>query len=256
MLGCIPVEHNVFISYPAPNQDLVENFADHLLRNGVKAWVYSIDKTLSAETWPEIEACIDQAELFAFVASEDSRDAEGQHRELRLAVEKIGQHGRAKFRLLPIVLGGLSFSEIPSELQHVNGVRLDAHTVTSKAKEVARTFFPDLFDDERERAWHCPRPGQWLEVRRVDSGIEGFLERNDLLYFRRLSPLGLLECYSPKLHELFWIMPDNVRASGTPRDECPSVPREYRYETSINDEILGRRLGSTRQPIGRYVIVE
>ena len=56
----------IFLSYPAPDQDLVENFADHLCQIGVKAWVYSIDKTLSSETWPEIETHIDEAELFAF----------------------------------------------------------------------------------------------------------------------------------------------------------------------------------------------
>ena len=62
-----------------PDQDLVDNFADHLLQNAVRAWVYSIDKTLSSETWREIEACIDGAEISAFVASEKSRDEGGQH---------------------------------------------------------------------------------------------------------------------------------------------------------------------------------
>ena len=248
--------HNVFISYPTPNQDLVENFADHLLQNGVKAWVYSIDKTLSSETWAEIETRIDKAELFAFVASEDSRHAKGQHHELQIAVEKIKRCGRTEDRLLPIVIGDLSFSEIPQVMQRVNGVRLDAHTVASTAEKVARTFFPDLFDDVRERFWHCPKPGQWLEVHRLDPGIERFLARKDLLYFRRLSPMGLFECYSPKLDGLFWIMPDNVRASGIPGDECPSVPQEFRYETSIDYEMRGRQLGSTRQPLAPYVVIE
>ena len=43
--------HSIFISYATPDQDLVENFADHLLQNGIKAWIYSIDKTLSSDIW-------------------------------------------------------------------------------------------------------------------------------------------------------------------------------------------------------------
>lgn len=234
------MDHCIFISYATPDQDLVENFADHLLQNGVKAWVYSIDKTLSSDTWHEIEERIDEAELFAFVASENSRGAGGQHRELQRAVEKI-QHGAGRaFRLLPIAARDLDFSEIPAILQQINGVRLDAHTVESTAHKVARTFFPDLFDDARDMAWHCPKPGQWLEVHRVSPGIERYLAREDLLYFRRLSPMGLFECYAPKLNGLFWIMPENVRACGISRDECPSVPRDYRYETSIEYEMRGR----------------
>jgi len=229
----IPVGHCIFISYANPDQDLVENFADHLLQNGVKAWVFSIDKTLSSDTWREIELCIDGAEIFAFVFSEHSRDADGQHRELERAVEKVRRGAGREFRLLPIVARGLDFRELPAELQQINGVRPDAHTVASTAYMVARTFFPDLFDDARNMAWHCPKPGRWLEVNLVSPGIERYLAQGDLLYFRRLSPMGLFECYSPKLNGLFWIMPENVRACGIARDECPSVPREYRYETSI-----------------------
>ena len=61
--------HQIFLSYAALDQDLAENFADHLFQNGVKAWVYSIDKTLSGATWSEIKTRIYEAELFAFVAA-------------------------------------------------------------------------------------------------------------------------------------------------------------------------------------------
>ena len=50
------VRHQIFLSYAALDQDLVENFADRLLQNGVRAWVYSIDKTFSAATWSEIDS--------------------------------------------------------------------------------------------------------------------------------------------------------------------------------------------------------
>ena len=140
------------------------------------------------------------------------------------------------------MIGGLPFSELPPVLRQVNGFRLDAHTVASTAHKVARTFFPGLFDDASDRAWHCPKPGQWLEVRHVEPGIERHLARKDLLYFRRLSPMGLFECYSPKLNERFWILPENVRACGIPRDECPTVPREFHYMTDFEYEIRGREL--------------
>jgi TIR domain-containing protein len=48
------VKHQVFISYPSPNEDIVENLASRLQELGIAAWVYSVDKTLAEE----IEAAI------------------------------------------------------------------------------------------------------------------------------------------------------------------------------------------------------
>jgi TIR domain len=76
------MKHHIFISYPVAKQDLVENFAGRLRELGVEAWVYSLDKTLAEGIWEEIEAKIAQADLFLFVASQQSVDAKGQHREL------------------------------------------------------------------------------------------------------------------------------------------------------------------------------
>lgn len=239
-----PTNRRVFISYPTANQDLVENFADRLLEYGVKAWVYSIDKALSQETWPEIEARIEESDVFVFVASEYSRDAEGQHRELEIAVERIDRNGERGSRLLPIVIGDLSFGELPPVLQRVNGLRLDGRTVASTAHELAKTFFPNLLGDTRAMAWHCPRPGQWLEVHHVAPGIEQHLKRKDLLYFRKLSPMGLFECYSPKLKGLFWIMPENVRACEMSQGKYPNVPREFSYLASLEDEMRGHDMRS------------
>ena len=233
--------HQIFLCYADPDQYFIENFAARLLQYGVKAWVYSIDKTLSDEAWGEIEARIDEAKVFAFAASFDSCGADGQRREFEMAVEKVRQ-GR-ELQLLPIVLWDFPFRKLPTALLRVNGFQLDARNVESMAQQLARRFFPDLFDDERDKPWKCPKPGQWLEVHLIDPGIEGDLTLKDLLYFRRLSPMGLFECYSPKLNDLFWIMPENVRACGISQDECPNVPREYRYETSIEHERHGRDLG-------------
>ena len=233
--------HQIFLSYATPDQDLVENFADRLLQYGVKVWVYSIDKTLSGGTWGEIETRIDEAEVFAFAASVDSCDADGQRREFELAIEKVRRRGK-ELRLLPIVLRDFPFSELPTALQRVNGFRLDAYNVESMAQQVARAFFPDLFDNERDKPWKCPKPGQWLEVHLIDPGIEGYLTLKDLLYFRRLSPLGLFECYSPKLGDLFWVLPENVLVCGLSQDALPTVPEEFHYMTSIRYEMRGRDL--------------
>ena len=47
-------DHQIFLSYPALDQDPVENFAEQLLQNGIIAWFYPIGKTLSAATWIEM----------------------------------------------------------------------------------------------------------------------------------------------------------------------------------------------------------
>ena len=52
--------------------------------------------------------------------------------------------------------------------------------------------------------------------------------------------MGLFECYSPKLNELFWIMPENVQACGLSQDALPAVPEEFHYMTSIRHEMRGR----------------
>lgn len=239
------MKHQIFLSYATDDQDLVENFADHLLRLGIKAWVYSIDKTLSADLWEEIENTLRQAELFVYVVSAHSAGASGQQRELDMAVKRVKGSAPA-FKLLPIAIGDLAFSELPEALRNINGVRLSAHTVASTAHQVARQFFPDLFDTTRNQPWKCPKPGEWLEVCSIDPGIEESLSLGDQLYFRRLSPLGLFECYSQKLNGLFWILPENVRSSDQSQD-IHRVPRQFRYETDLEYEILGRRLSNRPQ---------
>ena len=96
--------HQIFLSYATPDQDLVENFADRLLQYGVKVWVYSIDKTLSGGTWGEIETRIDEAEVFAFAASVDSCDADGQRASLSWPSRRSGAGGK-ELRLLRLCSG-------------------------------------------------------------------------------------------------------------------------------------------------------
>ena len=233
--------HQVFICHASQDKEIVENLADHLGRLGIQAWVYSLDRTLSDNAWAEIEQKIRDCGLFIFAASKDSPNAKGQHRELGLAMDRILKT-KAELRMLPIVIG-VEFGELPDELSRINGLRLDAYTVKSTAYEIATEYFPDLLGAETNREWKCPRPGQWLEVCRIDQWIEEHFDLGDRVYFRRLSPLGLFECYSPKLQGLFWFSPKNLRDSGVADEggalERENVPNRYRYGTSIDFERIG-----------------
>jgi hypothetical protein len=58
----------------------------------------------------------------------------------------------------------------------------------------------------------APQPGTWLQVSSLDQWIEEYVALGDLLYFRAETPMGLFECYSPKLDGPFFIDPKHVRA--------------------------------------------
>ncbi len=236
------IKHQVFICYPVQNQEIVENLAGCLRDIGVQAWVYSIDRTLAEKVWKEIEEKIRLCELFIFVASNFSIDAHGQHRELGLALDRF-EKDNVFLRMIPILIGEIDFGSLPKELGSKNGLKLDAHTVNSTAHEIARTFFPDLLNAEQDRDWKCPKPGQWLEVCNIDQPTETYFDIGDQVYFRRISPLGLFECYSPKLDGLFWFAPHNLRATGVVDEggvlERDRVPRSYRYSASYDFERIG-----------------
>src|SRR6266853_5635282 len=97
------VKHHAFICYPVQNQDIVENLAGRLRDIGVEAWVYSIDRTLAEEVWKEIEEKIRLCELFIFLASKYSLDAQGQHRELQLALDRF-KKDNVSLRMIPILI--------------------------------------------------------------------------------------------------------------------------------------------------------
>lgn len=234
--------HELFISYPSGNEDIVRNLARHLREFGVNAWVYSIDKTLADDSWQEIERKIQGCQVFMFVASEYSLDAIGQHRELEKAIDRVGT-AKSKLHIFPVVLDDTKFSSLPQKLRSVNGVTLGAHNVKSKALEIARRFFPKLVNAKKSEEWRYPRPGEWLEVCNIDQWIEEFFDLRDEVYFRRISPLGLLECYAPKLKELFWFAPENLRATDIVDEdgalEEEKVPWAYRYSTIYECELIG-----------------
>jgi TIR domain len=234
--------HRVFICYPVQEEDIVKNFAGRLRDLGVKAWIYSLDRTLAEDVWSEIQNKIDSCEVFIFVASKHSFDAKGQHREVRLALDRL-KMSAVSLPMVPVLIDNISFSSLPEELSRVNGLRLDAHTVKSTAHDLAKTFFPELVTKEKAQGWKYPRPGQWLEVCNIDQWSEECFDLGDRVYFRRISPLGLFECYSPKLAGLFWFAPHNLRATDILDEdgslERQDVPWSYRYSASYDFERIG-----------------
>ena len=65
----------------------------------------------------------------------------------------------------------------------------------------------------------------------------------DKLYFRRISPMGLFECYFPKINGLFWISPKNVKRTEIIDEdgllERENVPLKYRFMTLVDCERKG-----------------
>ena len=234
--------YHAFICHPSQNTDIVENLAGRLRNLGIEAWVYSLDRTLAKDVWSEIEERIRDCQLFIFVASKHTLDAKGQHYELQLVIDRL-KKTNVGLRMFPVLIDDIGFGGLPEELSHVNGLRLDAYTVKSTAYEIATTFFPELVGTEKSKEWKYPRPGQWLEVCNINHWIEERFDLGDRVYFRRISPLGLFECYSPKLADLFWFAPHNLRATDIVDEdgtlERQDVPQRYRYSASYDFERVG-----------------
>src|ERR1035438_8176718 len=87
------MDHSIFISYADEDSDIIENLRDHLRTFGVNAWVYSLDRALAEDTWPEIEAHIHASSMMLFAVSRYSPYAQGQTRELKIALDKIRNAG-------------------------------------------------------------------------------------------------------------------------------------------------------------------
>jgi hypothetical protein len=236
------LKYHAFICHPSQDAAIVENLAGRLRELGVKAWVYSLDKTVAADTWAEIESKINNSHLFICVASQYSLDAKGQHRELQIVMEKL-KDTDAALRIVPVVIDNIGFAALPEDLRCINGMNLGAYTVSSTATKIASTFFPELIDAKSNQEWKYPKPGQWLEVCNIDQWTEEHFVLKDRVYFRRISPLGLFECYSPKLKGLFWFAPHNLRITEIVDEsgslERQDVPETYRYSASYDFERIG-----------------
>jgi len=233
---------HIFISYPDKESNIVENLRTRLREYGVEAWVYSYDKTLAQNAWEEIEEKIDKSQLIIFIVSDDTKRAVGQDRELDLAFNKLRTSKRLD-SIFPVVIGDFKFSDLPEKIKYINGERLTAYNVKTVALTIAQTFFPQLFLERQSPNWDYPKPGEWLEICKLDSIIEEYCDIGDKVYFRRISPMGLFECYSPKIQDLFWFSPANLTRTKIidedGRLEHETVPSRYRFMTSVKCERKG-----------------
>jgi hypothetical protein len=226
-------KHTLFISYCQGTQDIAENLRGRLQDLGIRAWVYSCDRILGKEIWIEIGNKIEEVRAFVFLVSNETVSSQGQRKELEMAVRRIQESYPLK--LLPLAVGGVSFSSFPPPLDHTNGARLDGHNVQTVAAEIARRYFPEFVEKWKTAPWHYPIPGQWLEACGLGSALEEYFHLGDKVYFRRLSPMGLFECYAPQIHGLFWFAPENLRPTETP-GASDEVPREFQILAMIRRE--------------------
>lgn len=229
--------HSVFISYPDPQSDIVGSLRECLSDLGIRAWVYSYDKTVSRDIWDEIKEKIESCKMVIYVISKESVDAEGQHRELDMAINLLTDM-RPDLFIVPLLVGDVRFSEIPPSISHINGIYLDAFSKKSTALELAKLLSPDIA--EENCSWRYPYPCQWLEVCNLDKWTEEYFDLGDYVYFRRLSPMGLFECYGPRLKDLFWFYSKNLRPAPFADEdgsyEREYVPREFRVMTMLMQE--------------------
>ena len=235
----------IFISYPGDRFDIAEDLRGRLQELGVNAWVYSQDALLAEDTWEEIRKHIHETRVFAFLISKETDESQGQRQELDLALTRVKQEIPA-FSIFPIPIDdGVTFKSLPEPLQSKNGRRLHGGNVKIVAFQIATQFFPETVQKwTNEARWRCPRPGDWLEVCNMEGAeVEEYFELEDRVYFRRLDPGGLFECYAPKINGLFWFWEEHLRP--VPRTdpiwsmERNLVPERFRIFTLIAMEILG-----------------
>lgn len=233
-------KHDIFISYAKENTDIVENLRGQFRVYGIKAWVYSKDSIITEEVWREIESKILESGLFLYIASQSSNSAAGQQRELNFALDE-----RAKFKsrkIMALTLQGVDFNELPEKISQYTGRQLDINNIQSVAYNIATTVFPDIVKKSANDPWKYPVPGDWLKVSNIDEFIGNHVALGDKLYFRTLSPMGLFECYSPKLKGLFWIAPENVSISLDFEEDKQNeldIPKEYKVFTMFQMMLTG-----------------
>ncbi len=206
------MKQNIFISYPSSETIIIENLRSELKALGITAWVYSEDKTLAEDTWKEIKTKIYESDFIVFAISKDTLTAAGQKEELKLVLDKIKPHA-VKTKLMPIFIRDTAPAMAPEELRNINGEFLDGSNVKTVALKIAKKAFPQLLKTKNEISWKYPIPGEWLKISNLDKFVEEDFELGDKLYFRTISPMGLFECYAPKIEGLFWIDSENVSAS-------------------------------------------
>lgn len=236
---------HVFISYNDDVADIAANLRGRLAGYNISAWLFDRDRTLGEKAWKEIEEKIQKSHIVLFFISERTNRSEGQIREFDIA-------SKFEKKVFPVIIEPVSFPFIIGrldQLTRINGIELNSHNVQSKALEIVRTFFPELDPSKVSSEWKYPKPADWLEVCNLDVYIDADFNLGDEVYFRRISPMGLFECYAPKIDGLFWFWPPNLKPASFV-DEERIIEREkvpYKYRISFMFEIERRGWDKIRQ---------
>lgn len=243
------MRYNIFISCSNNDKDIVENLREQFKDIGISAWVYSRDRILGENMWDEIKRTIKESDVVIFVVSDSTPNASGQQQELEFFLKEIEPITSAS-RIIPLFIDGTNPTNFPEPLRRKNGDFLNGGNVKTVARKIARHAFPSLFKQKSEKPWNYPIPGEWLEVSNLDGIVEEFFDIGDKLYLRMISPLGLFECYAPKINELFWIAPENVQRSleiGKEKELEKLVPHIYTVNGMIDIQMLGWNEWHARQ---------
>ena len=159
-----------------------------------------------------MEERIDQARVIAFLVSKQTTEAAGQQREIELPPRRISSNSSPEISAL-LTDDDVEFPALPKQLQLLNGDRLSAFNVKRVAFEIANQFFPETVPKwEQQTRWRYPRPGDWLEICRIEGAeVEESFKFGDQVQVRRLSLMGLFECYAPKIKGRFWFWHGDLR---------------------------------------------
>ncbi len=230
---------HVFISYNDDAADIAANLRGRLAGYNISAWLFERDRTLGEEAWKEIEEKIQQSHIVLFFIAERTNNSEGQIKEFDIA-------SKFEKKIFPVIIEPVRFSSIVAklaQLKGINGIELDCYNVQSQALKIVQTFFPELDPSTIVSEWKYPKPASWLEVCNLDVYTEEYFNIGDEVYFRRISPMGLFECYAPQINELFWFWPPNLKPASFVDEERiierERVPFKYRISGMLEIEHKG-----------------
>jgi hypothetical protein len=152
--------------------------------------------------------------------------------------------------ILPLVIGDFSFHEMPPEIAKTNGLKLDVYNIKTIAFTISSYFTKQEDLIFNGRRWCYPKPGDWLKVCKMDEWTESNFNIGDLVYFIRISPLGLFECYAPKTEDLFWFYSENLCPAEIVDEnrelERAKVPKQYRILNRLIRELNYERTQSKK----------
>lgn len=112
----------VFLSYSADDAPIAHQIANDLIRAGIDVWY---DKSISVGmNWAEeIRTHLDEAEAIIVLFSRQGLTSEWVKREWITAVHR-------SIRVIPVLIGGVSFHDLPLDLQTIQGIDLTVDYAT------------------------------------------------------------------------------------------------------------------------------